>query len=324
MAAVPGLRAQDPTFTISVNVPLVSVEVIVRDTDGRILSDLTKDDFALYEDGELQDLRFFAPAAAPRSILLLLDTTGSTEPQRAFMFQAVRAFVSTVRPQDRLALGSISDDFRMIMDWSNLERGQQRELRIPRPTGNSRVYESLNRAAGSFGSETGRKGIVVLTDGRDLAVLSETLIRGASLPIEMDKKFAGYAESLRKHSVPVYFVALNTDRNLEFASDEHLFLTDPRFGVATRYPSIGDHYLAAVRTRMERLAEVTGGRIYFPKSLKDLAALYAQIGHDLGVSYSLGYAPADTAQDGTTRRIEVRVRGEGRRVTQSRDEYTPR
>jgi hypothetical protein len=167
-----------------------------------------------------------------------------------------------------------------------------------------------------MGSEAGRKAVLVLTDGRDISVLTETLKRGTPLPPGEDSVFADHARRIRSSGVPLYFVALNTDRNLEFESEEHRFLT------SLAGPALAEAYLAAVRTRMEMLSEFSGGRIYFPKTLRDVAALYTQIGFDLGVSYSLGFVPAKPAAAGEKRTIQVRIRGDKLGVTQSRGEYT--
>jgi hypothetical protein len=75
---------------------------------------------------------------------------------------------------------------------------------------------------------------------------------------------------------------------------------------------------------MEQLAEVTGGRILYPRTLQDVAPLYEAIGRELGLSYSLGYAPRNRTADGKAHRIEVRVRRAGVKVTQSRENYTAR
>jgi hypothetical protein len=72
---------------------------------------------------------------------------------------------------------------------------------------------------------------------------------------------------------------------------------------------------------MEQLSEASGGRIIYPAKLQDILSLYQQIGRELGTSYSLGYVSSNSARDGSLRRIEVRMRREGSRVTQSRTEY---
>ena len=80
--------------------------------------------------------------------------------------------------------------------------------------------------------------------------------------------------------------------------------------------------MVGVRIRMEKLAEATGGRIFFPDKIEDVVGLYSKIGLELGPSYSLSYMPKSTSGNLKTRRIEVRVRRAGLTVSQSRTEYS--
>jgi hypothetical protein len=75
------------------------------------------------------------------------------------------------------------------------------------------------------------------------------------------------------------------------------------------------------RSRMEQLAEISGGRVVFPNKPPDVIPLYEQIGRELGTSYGLGYSPVIKARDGKVRKIEVRVRDRNLQVRQSRESY---
>src|SRR5262245_20009536 len=72
-------------FTLKVDVSLIPVDVAVYDPQGNAVKTLTKDDFVLYEDGTLQEIRHFETVDAPYNILLLFDTSGSTTNQNGFM-----------------------------------------------------------------------------------------------------------------------------------------------------------------------------------------------------------------------------------------------
>jgi Ca-activated chloride channel family protein len=72
---------------------------------------------------------------------------------------------------------------------------------------------------------------------------------------------------------------------------------------------------------LKRLADETGGRIYFPEKVEELVPLYDQISRDLGISYTIGYLSDNPARDGVYRRIEVKVPGTEYRVSQSRPGY---
>jgi hypothetical protein len=76
-----------------------------------------------------------------------------------------------------------------------------------------------------------------------------------------------------------------------------------------------------VRSRMQQLAERSGGRMLYPRRMEDIVPLYEGIGRELGTSYSLGYTPADERTDGSLRRIEIRTTDPALRLTQSRTAY---
>src|SRR5688572_24458109 len=109
--------AQDP-YTLKVDVPVVSVDVAVSDSNGLLVNELTKSDFQIFEDGALQEIRFFSPVAAPYNVFLLFDRSGSTRNKWSFMRNAVVSFIENLRPQDRVALGSFDEKFEVHLRWS--------------------------------------------------------------------------------------------------------------------------------------------------------------------------------------------------------------
>jgi hypothetical protein len=319
LAASVILVAQDEPFRIRVDAPEVAIEAIVQDESGRAVTDLTRNDFEIYEDGQLQEITYFASVETPRSILLMFDISESTDPQRPFMIQAVNAFLARLRPQDRFAIGAFAEDLRIVLSWRNA-RGGTHDLPLPASQSLSNVYPSLDKAGELFRGEKARKGMIVMTDGRDTSFFRDIAGRRKIVDIARDGDFRDLLEKVGKREIPLYFIALNTDRNRADVSNNQEYVSlSKQFGEA-----VADEYLAAVRFRMEQLAEVTGGRILYPRTLQDVAPLYDAIGRDLGLSYSLGYAPRNRTADGKAHRIEVRVRRAGVKVTQSRENYTAR
>src|SRR5262245_5122899 len=100
------LAAQEPVYTLKVNVPLVTVDVAVFDTANRPLTALSVEDFRVYEDGVPQQIRNFSSVSTAYNILLLFDRSGSTENQWPLMQRAVAEFVENLRPQDRAAVAA--------------------------------------------------------------------------------------------------------------------------------------------------------------------------------------------------------------------------
>ena len=159
-----------------------------------------------------------------------------------------------------------------------------------------------------------------MTDGRDTPMYEAVMRLGRIPDIDQDGAFRKVVQSVRKGGVPIYFIALNTDRNP--TRDDRSIET--RAIASSLGKGAAESYLLGVRQRMERLAEVTGGLVLYPKSLNEVAPLYETIGRELGAAYSLGYTPGIGAEDGTARAIEVRVRRDNVKVIQSRNSYVPR
>ena len=321
-----GVLAQDQPFRIKVNVALVTVDVIAMDLRGELVSSLNKTDFEILEDGKPQEIAYFATSETPRNMMLLFDISGSTNEQRPFMVQACNIFLSLMRPFDRVSLASFAGSFQMMMNWRTMVEGKPRDVTMPPVQLSSQVYPSLETALERFKAEKGRKGLIVMTDGRDTTFFNDVQASRKILEPETDRHFQGVVQNIRKHGVPLYFIAINTDRNrfpmtnLIAGGDIEYNAVEGLMGKAG-----AENYLAGVRKRMERLAEVTGGRILFPRKLEEVAPLYELIARELDLSYTLGYAPVNATPDGKPRRIEVKVVSRDFvRVNQSRNSYTPR
>src|SRR5579884_2545246 len=92
--------AQEPDYTLKIDVPVVTLDVTVQDASGQQVGNLSASAFEVYEDGKRQDIRYFAPVSTPYSILLLFDRSGSTQDQWPLMQRAVAGFILTLRAQD--------------------------------------------------------------------------------------------------------------------------------------------------------------------------------------------------------------------------------
>src|SRR5262249_41222777 len=137
-----------------------------------------------------------------------------------------------------------------------------------------------------------------------------------------DRPYQKALREARTQRIPAYFVAFNTDRNFEpntIGGDEYRSLQ-----VIFPKSSIADRYLAGVRSRMEEMADVSGGRVLYPERLEDIVPLYQQIGSELGTSYTVGYVSSNPTVDGSFRKIEVRAAEGKLRLTQSRNGYYAR
>jgi Ca-activated chloride channel homolog len=317
------LMGQQTLYTLKVDVPLVSVDVLVTDAFGKIVNDLSAADFQVLENGISQQIRYFSPVSSPYNILLLFDRSGSTQHKWPFMQKAVAGFVASLRPQDRIAIDCFDFEIETLTSWSDkrdkaieaLER-----LTTPKATGVTAFYQALETALRrQFKDVVGRRALVVLTDGRDTSLYKGILARNRMLSTDEDRPFQRTLRLAGDQRIPIYFVAMNTDLNFE----PNLSGGDEYRNLQVIFPksSIADAYLNGVRSRMQQLAERSGGRMLYPRRMEDIVPLYEGIGRELGTSYSLGYTPADERTDGSLRRIEIRTSDPALRLTQSRTAY---
>lgn len=111
--------AQNDSFTVKVDVPVVSIDVVVTDSNDDLVNNFRKSDFEIYEDGVPQDIRYFSPVSAPYNVFLLFDRSVSTSEHWLFMRDAVVRFIENLRDQDRFALGSFAGDYDIELTWGN-------------------------------------------------------------------------------------------------------------------------------------------------------------------------------------------------------------
>jgi VWFA-related protein len=317
---------QESLYTLRVDVPLVGVDVSVKDAAGKPVIDLAQADFEVYENGLPQELRYFTPVSTPYNILLLFDRSGSTQHKWPLMQRAVAGFIANLRKQDRVAIGSFDSELQIQTEWTGDRETallSLPELIRPKAAGSTNLYAALERTVRKqFQKTSGRRAVVVLTDGRDSSLYTEMTKRNWMPDPATDRLFQRTLKAVHNQRIPVYFIAFNTDKNLEpntIGADEYrnLQVIYPRTAAA-------DRYLEGVRIRMEQIADASAGRVLFPGNMEDIVPLYEQIGRDLGMSYSLGYVSSNEAGSRDYRRIEVRTRRDALQVTQSRTGYYTR
>jgi len=317
------VSAQEPTYKLQVDVPFVSVDVTVQDVAGKNINNLSQDVFTVLENGVPQKILYFLPVSSPYNILLLFDRSGSTQDKWLLMQRAVAGFITNLRPQDRIEIAAFDYSVEVQLPWTNDRRKSL--LALPQLIGTNRAgstefYRSVDQTLRrEFKKITGRRAMVVLTDGRDTSLYAEAVKRNRLLDPKADRVYQTALRAARAQRVPIYFIAFNTDKNFEpnqIGADEYRHLRQI-------FPnsSLPDGYLSGVRLRMEEMAQASGGRVLYPQRLDDIVPLYQQIGSELGTSYTIGYVSSNSTDDGSFRRIEVKARESGLKLTQSREGY---
>lgn len=295
-AAAPG---QQPVIKVEVDV--VNIFFTVRDAKGRLVSDLGKDDFELYEDGRRQEIRYFSRESdLPLTIGLLVDVSRSQE--RLIENEksaAAQFFARVLRKQDLAFLISFGPDVVLEQDLTSsqrLLRAALERLRVRTdPTGlypgpvptvakprGTVLFDAVYLATQEkLAGEVGRKALVLITDGVDMG--SRVKLNDA-------------LEAAHKADAVIYSV----------------YFYDPG-AYRGFWGGAGDRDL-------KTMSEETGGRLFRVSRNRTLEAIFDEIQQELRSQYSLGYTPADAVRDGRFRRIEIRTKRKDLRV-QARKGY---
>ena len=308
----PALRAgQNDPLQLRIDVQLATVDVYVDDAAGKPVTNLTRDDFVILDNGAIRDIQTFDSAETPYNVLLLFDRSSSTQDQWPFLVRAISRFIAQLPDQHRVALAAFDDKPEMLLGWKNARDFSRQAFTILSNNSGTNVYEALDWSLRELRGVKGRKGIIVFTDGVDNR-LSRRLVSFQKdgtptiTPPELDSDFQKLLRMVTQSSVPIYFVAVNTDQNPD----------------QQRVPNSFDLLQrSAARLRMEILATRSNGNLDLPHQIQDITALYEEIGWKLGHSYSLGFRPAQISSEGSYHHIVVTVRDESMHVTQSREGY---
>jgi VWFA-related protein len=278
---------------------------------------------------------------SPYSIVLLIDRSASMENHWPLMDPAIARFMANLRPQDRISVGAFderSPKVELLLDWRTAENGSSIPVAI-NPVTKGHPYYAISGATGAvsfrgpvkdiyaamdwsmqrLADVSGRKGVLVFTDGRQpRAPTKVRTVDGMKYAYLVDAQddgdFRKLLRAVQGSKARFDFVAVDTDLNPTgdpfLRSD--LFYIPLTFGMS-------------VRSRLEQLAAISGGRVALPKRPEETVKLYEIIAHELGTSYTLGYSPiASRLKDGRYHRVEVRSGRQGLKVQQSRDGYTGR
>lgn len=163
--------SQDPApqdiETIKIDTDLVTVPVIATDTGGLYIGDLKPEEFALTEDGVAQKIAFFGKVSLPFHVVLMLDTSSSTQDKLRLIQNAAYAFVQQLQPADRVKVISFDDQVRDLNEFTNDRETLRSAINTARAGQGTRVYDAFEIALNTLRRIQGRKAIVIFTDGMD-------------------------------------------------------------------------------------------------------------------------------------------------------------
>jgi VWFA-related protein len=284
-------------------VTLVQVPCTVTAPDGTEVRGLSQNDFHLFEDGAAQEIASFDASATPASIVLVIDASPSIFHELAEMRGAARALAENLSPADEIAVVSFSSVAHLLLPFSKnrtlLDRAiDSKYLAKVENSSESQIYESVFFAARElFTGRTGRKAMVLLTDGQDSG-LGLTWDPRSALPNTgagaSRLAFDDVARELGGDGIALFIVSTEnrprgmTPEWLEAHRGEMLVSSEARKQNMPNYTL----YLA-------ELARRAGGQIYFLREIGNLSEIYRRIALAIRAQYTLGFYPsAGTARSG--------------------------
>lgn len=286
--------------TLTVETKLVSVFVTVRDKHNAVITNLTKDDFKVLEDGTEQKITYFGKESdMPITLALLMDTSGSMYNILDAEKDTASNFVHQImRKKDEAVVISFDTDVNLLADFTEdpgeLSHAIQRAQinvnatgigrtggTVPSRGGGTNLYDAVYLAChDELASEAGRKALILLTDAEDT---------GSKMSIDEA------VESAQRGDAVIHV----------------MLISDP--GASMGYGS-------GVANTMAR---DTGGRVIDVHNDKTLQKAFEVIGEELRSQYVLGYYPTNPARDGTFRKIKVETTQPDTKILARRGYYAP-
>ena len=158
---------QQEVETVKVETNLVTVPVVASDRGGKYIPDLKREEFTLFQDGSKQEISFFETVTAPFNVVLMLDTSASTQEKLGQIQQAAIAFTEQLQKADRVKVISFDDQVHNLSDFSSDRAVLQWAIRETRPGQGTKLYDAMRIALNALQRIKGRKAIVIFTDGVD-------------------------------------------------------------------------------------------------------------------------------------------------------------
>jgi Ca-activated chloride channel homolog len=274
-AALLALATAAGDAQIKVSTQTVPIYVTVTDRDRRLVADLVRGDFEVYDNGKLQTLTNFDNEPTPITTVVMLDTSGSMTLNLDLVKDAAEQFIIRLLPRDKAKVGAFNDKVQILPKDEPFSDDRDRLMSLVQNNldfgDGTRLYDAVDASIVAMRGIEERRVVVVFTDGDD------TMSRVGMNDV---------LERARIENVMVYSIGLESDY----------------FNGVQR-----------VRTRPDRglkkLSEETGGGFFELKKKDELGPTFTRVAQELHSQYVLGFSPQDL--DGKVHKLEVRVKRPG-------------
>jgi len=269
-----GLTAQQPPQapTFKSGTQIVSLFVTVADAEKRLVPDLTKDDFDVFDNDKPQNIIYFDNSIHPITVVVMLDTSGSMTGTIGLLRQAAEQFIIRLLPDDKGRVGAFNDKIQFSSKFTNDRDQLVTDIHDLDYGNGTRLWDAVGASLDELKGIEGRRVILVFTDGDD------TESRTMSLGKVIDRA--------RADEVMVYAIGLESN----YFNGQRMVKSKPDSG-------------------LRKIADETGGGYFELSKTADLAPTFTRVAYELHSQYVIGFAP--TQLDNRVHKLAVKMKKPG-------------
>ena len=290
---------------VKVETDLVTIPVSVFDRNGLYIPNLRQADFKIFEDGKEQPIAYFGTTDQPFTVILLIDTSPSTEYKIEEIQSAARSFVDQLSPNDTVMVIEFAWNVHVLAEPTTDRQILYKAIQKSDFGDGTSLYDAVDFSLRKrLNQIQGRKAIVLFTDGVDTTSRKSSYDKSLALAEESDSLI-----------FPIYYNTFFDQRRRGSSMPPDIFYPP----VMTGGGSAADYAMG--KKYLDDLAAYTGGRVFRPESTPGgLNAAFEGIAEELRRQYSIGFVPTDDGKPGDRKQIKVRV-ARSNVVVRARDSY---
>jgi Ca-activated chloride channel homolog len=250
---------------------VVSLPVTVTDISNRLVTGLGKQHFEVFEDKVKQEITFFSDEDAPVNLGIVFDVSGSMKGKLDRARDALKAFIDTSHSDDDFFLVGFNQRANLLAEFTDGE-SLTNKLTLVDPKGQTALYDAayLGIEKVKQGRHT-RNAMLLISDGQDNS---------------SRYTYSEVRKLLKEAGVQIYCI-----------------------GIVEIGGSAGGTLDMQGQAILEEIAQMTGGKAFFPRSPVELEEIMTRIALELRHQYSIGYVPTNVKADGQWHKIKVNVKG---------------
>jgi Ca-activated chloride channel family protein len=281
----------DPVIKLGTDLIMLDVSVIDTTANNTAVMNLQQKDFQIMEDKVPQEIKFFSKDQVPVSVVFAIDSSGSMRGKIDTVIKASINLVKDSKPGDEMSVIEFRETPELLQEFTNDQNDVIDTLNGLVARSSTAMLDAVYLAA-DYAQKEGknrRKALIIVTDGLDK---------------ENYYKFDDVVKHLQESDVQVYLIGFTQDLDAGGA----LFKKSPK---------------DKAEALLNKLANETGGKAFYPRELSEVHSIGQQISTDLRTQYAIGYYPSNTKRDGTFRNVKVQVNttSKNRLVARTRSGY---